>query len=96
MKIITWSVFACTINDHAENHPHSEDVTRFVYSITPPIWRRSDSYLAFGHMRQQLEESLQQVTPDEDTAYKVSPNAVKSKTPRRSSKPQASLACFWC
>ena len=71
--------------DHAENHLHSEDVTRFVYSITPPICRRSDGYLAFGHVRQQLEESLQQVTPDEDTAYKVTPSAAKSKTPRRSS-----------
>jgi len=59
--------------------------------------------------RQQLEESIHQVTPAEDTAYKVTPDAVKmssvkSKTPRQSSKPQGpsasqthgALACFWC
>ena len=32
--------------------------------------------------RQQLEESVHQVTPGEDTAYKVTPDAIKSKTPR--------------
>ena len=49
--------------------------------------------------RKQLEESVHQVTPGEDTAYKV-----KFKTPRRSSQPQGqsasqthgSLSCFWC
>ena len=46
--------------------------------------------------RQQLEESVHQVTPGEDTAYKVTPDAVKAKTPRRSSKPQGALVCFWC
>ena len=52
----------------------------------------------------QLEESVHQVTPVEDTAYKVTPDAVKSKTPRRSPEPQGSsasqiqgsLSCFWC
>ena len=39
--------------------------------------------------RQQLEESVHQVTPGEDTAYKVTPDAVKSK-------PQGALVCFWC
>lgn len=46
--------------------------------------------------RQQLEESVHQVTPGEDTAYKVTSNEVKSKSPRRSSKPQGALACLWC
>ena len=32
--------------------------------------------------RQQLEESVHQVTPGEDTASKVTPDAIKSKTPR--------------
>ena len=44
----------------------------------------------------QLEESVYQVTAGEDTAYKVTPNAVKSKTPRHSSKPQGALGCFGC
>ena len=46
--------------------------------------------------RTQLEESVHQITPSEDTAYKVTLDAIKSKTPRRSSKPQGALACFWC
>ena len=45
--------------------------------------------------RQQLEESVYQVTPG-DAAYKVTPNVVKSKTPWSSSKPQGTLACFCC
>jgi len=45
--------------------------------------------------RQQLEESVHQLTPGEDTAYEVTPNAAKSKTPR-SPKPQGALACIWC
>jgi len=54
--------------------------------------------------RQQLEESVHQVTPGEDTAYKVTPDVGKSKTPRRSFKKQepftsqthGALACSWC
>ena len=41
--------------------------------------------------RQQLEESVHQVTPGEDTAYKITPDTVKSKTPRRPFKQQDHL-----
>ena len=46
--------------------------------------------------KQQLEESVHQLTPGEDTAYKVTPNVARSKNPRCSLKPQGALACFWC
>jgi len=33
-----------------QNHLHSEDTNRFVYSVTPPIWRHSDGYVGFGQV----------------------------------------------
>ena len=54
--------------------------------------------------RQQLEESVHQITPGEETAHKVTPDAVKPKIPRRPFKPpgppapptRGSLICLWC